>query len=102
LERIDKAIRIEEPVTLLSNNASEAISRSMGSESLCPDTEYSINETGNRRRNMEIVFAFSLPLRRTLYKIRMINMSNNEKRVLRNLKSPSITNGTVMYNDKGG
>jgi DNA integrity scanning protein DisA with diadenylate cyclase activity len=102
LERIDKAIKTDETATLLSSNAIEAISKSIVSESLCPDMEYSTSETGNRRRSIEILFAFSAPRRKTLYTMKTISMSHKEKRAFRNLRSPINTNGTVTYNDRGG
>jgi hypothetical protein len=102
LQRTDKAIKAEDTVTFLSSNTSETINKSSVSESLCPDMEYSTSETGNRRKSIEILFAFSEPRRKTLYTMKTISMSHKEKKAFRNLRSPIKTNGTVTYNDRGG
>lgn len=66
LDRIERAIKKEEPIAFLPISAKEAINKSNVKESLCPDIEYSTSDTGNKRSSMEIVFAFSLPRRKML------------------------------------
>jgi hypothetical protein len=102
LLRIANAIEREEPITLLFSSIIDTTRKRMARESLCPDIEYSISETGKNRSRVEIVFAFSAPRRNTLYTIRTVIISQARKKAFRNLGSPSITKGTVAYNDNGG
>jgi hypothetical protein len=66
LQRTEKAIKIEDTVTLFSSNTTETTKKSSASESLCPDMEYSTSDTGNSRRSIKILLAFSAPRRKTL------------------------------------